>query len=543
MILIIYKIKTLYIVEIILIRFIGKSLELIVLADLFSVSFFFSVTLITLRVIVFRYSYMDHDIFRTRFHMILMSFVLSIVLLIFSPNLLRVLVGWDGLGMSSYLLVIYYSSEKSFKAGIITALTNRIGDALLIVFIRIVFYINTMSSSFIDLENFERRIPIVVLFLIAARTKRAQLPFRAWLPAAIAAPTPVSALVHSSTLVTAGVYLIFRFNILYKRLMSANYLLWAGGLTIFLASLSAIAEMDIKKIVALSTLSQLGVMVLSMGARLIKLGFLHLLAHAFFKALLFLSTGSIIHACDSYQDMRISGGVIEAIPLSSSVILLCLFRLIGIPFIVRFYSKETIIENIVIIDISPIPWIIIVIGVLITRIYSVRIFFLVTSVRTNQGPLHAKSDYDLCTNLRILLLLVPASCGGSILNSIFFKSCTLAASTLESKIILYIILVLGISAIYLIKFIKYNTFKPLQWIIFGMWNLPVITPEAPLKMLRFNGIVLNYLSDYSWTYNFRTSYVTSASQYLIKNRVIFNSNYFRRLIRLRVLRILMFIIM
>jgi len=161
---------------------------------------------------------------------------------------------------------------------------------------------------------------VIGLIIVAACTKRAQIPFRAWLPAAIAAPTPVSSLVHSSTLVTAGVYLIFRFESLLIFIKINNILLILGSLTIFIARLRAFFEIDIKKIVALSTLRQLGIIIVVIGSGLSILGFSHLLRHAFFKALLFIRAGNLIHESERYLDIRVIGGNREVTPLSKGVI-------------------------------------------------------------------------------------------------------------------------------------------------------------------------------------------------------------------------------
>lgn len=537
-----YVIRTIFIFEASLISIAGKPLEFVILIDLYSLSFFMSVLLITLRVLVFRNSYIGPDIFTVRFHALLLSFVFSIVLLIFSPNLVRIIVGWDGLGMRSYLLVVYYSRSKSFKAGIITAITNRIGDCLLIVYVGSYFCINSYSSIILD-GVFKRETLLVLVFLVAARTKSAQIPFRAWLPAAIAAPTPVSALVHSSTLVTAGVYLLFRFNKFYLNLVTSNYLLWVGGLTMLLARFRALSEIDIKKIVALSTLRQLGVMVLSLGGSLIKLGFLHLLAHAFFKALLFISTGSIIHACSRYQDMRKAGSVSEAMPVSCRVIFVCLFSLMGIPFIVSFYSKETIIESLVLMKLRAVPWIIIILGVLLTGAYSMRMLYLVNIINSNQLRLHTKSDGDTTVNLRILILLVPASLFGGLLSGLFFTPSRLSLNPLRGKTRLYIILGLGLIFLLFVKSLRYTNFKPRQILLREIWNLPTITPSGPLGLLDFKATKLNFLSDYSWTYVASSRLVATRGARLINAGAIFNRLKFNRILLLILAFICLLLIM
>ena len=185
---------------------------------------------------------------------------------------------------------------------------------------------------------------ISTLVILAAMTKSAQIPFSAWLPAAMAAPTPVSALVHSSTLVTAGVYLLIRFREVVNNIYAGKLLLLLSGLTIFMAGVGANYEYDLKKIIALSTLSQLGLimMILSMGYA--TLAYFHLLAHALFKALLFLCAGAIIHGIGDIQDIRCIGRLVGQMPLTLSCLNVANFALCGLPFLAGFYSKDLILE-------------------------------------------------------------------------------------------------------------------------------------------------------------------------------------------------------
>merc|ERR1712115_733865 len=199
--------------------------------------------------------------------------------------------------------VIYYASAKSFNSGMITFLSNRVGDSLIII--RVPYFMILPSANTMDLFYFsDKPIIIAVIVTLASFTKSAQIPFRAWLPAAMAAPTPVSALVHSSTLVTAGVYLLIRINILLNGIGISNILMVIGTFTIFMAGCAAMLEIDIKKVIALSTLSQLGIIIIIIGAGAPILAYFHLLSHAFFKAILFICAGMIIHNIKDYQDIR-----------------------------------------------------------------------------------------------------------------------------------------------------------------------------------------------------------------------------------------------
>ena len=294
--------------------------------DLYSHSFFTLLWVIRSCVGVWSYYYMDREESYKRFIILLYSFIVRMIALIFFSNLFITLIGWDALGVTSFLLVIYYKNRKSLGSGMLTGLTNRLGDCL--VMCGIVFYMT--------------QLPLVwtLVLLISIRiTKSAQFPFSSWLPAAIAAPTPVRALVHSSTLVTAGVYVLIRYCFL-----DSLSLLYVGALTILLAGVRACIERDLKKIVALSTLSQLGVIIVSLGLMEKSYCFYHLISHALFKALLFLCVGSNIHIIYGTQDFRsltLSPTIFVSLFSAVSII-----SLLGFLFTSGFYSKEQILESI-----------------------------------------------------------------------------------------------------------------------------------------------------------------------------------------------------
>lgn len=247
-------------------------------------------------------SYINLDLKLNYFTLIVLSFIISMNLLIIFPHILFLLIGWDGLGITSYLLVIYYINDSSLRAGMITIITNRIGDALLIMGVALRFSFNDRLIQFTKFRFF-----FALVFVLASLTKRAQFPFSAWLPAAIAAPTPVSSLVHSSTLVTAGVYIIIRFHSsVISFYLFSPILLFIGRFTCIFARIRAFFENDIKKVIALSTLRQLGVIFITLGINEPNLAFFHLNTHAMFKALLFVAAGRVIHIMGT-QDLRLLG--------------------------------------------------------------------------------------------------------------------------------------------------------------------------------------------------------------------------------------------
>lgn len=263
-----------------------------------------------------------------RFFGLVLVFLGSIFILVFSADLLALFVAWDLLGFSSFFLVVFFRSRSSLSGGFLTCLTNRLGDVLLLAY----FGMAACSSSTSCFG------PISLLLFISF-TKSAQVPFSSWLPAAMLAPTPVSALVHSSTLVTAGVYLLFRFYPVESR-----FLLFVGLLTTLIAGLAACAESDLKKIIALSTLSQLGLIIMCLGLGERSICFAHLNTHAAFKALLFIAVGTVIHTFYGNQEARASVGLAFASPAVFITASVSIMSMCGCIFLSGWVTKEAILE-------------------------------------------------------------------------------------------------------------------------------------------------------------------------------------------------------
>jgi len=387
------------------------NVSLVFILDYMSLFFIRTVFLISAAVYVFRISYIRKEKFLSRFLAILTLFIRSIALLILSPNIIRLLLGWDGLGVTSYLLVIYYQRRKSYSAGMITALTNRLGDVGLLVCIAMLASIGSWSFLLYSLQSNPWGRGLVLIIVMSACTKRAQLPFSSWLPAAMAAPTPVSALVHSSTLVTAGVYLIIRFNFIFTGRGGALLLFYVGRLTIIMAGLAAIRELDIKKIIALRTLSQLGVIIMALGLSSPLLSFFHLISHAYFKAILFMCAGRVIHTIKDYQDIRTMRGGERSSVKIMAILTLANLRLCGMPFLSGFYSKDLILEALLIRDFC---WAAIFIGFLgtaLTVAYSIRISGLLVNKMLSGERVNGASDRD--TSILIGMgTLIPFSVAG-----------------------------------------------------------------------------------------------------------------------------------
>jgi len=452
----------------------STNVHLIFIIDNISVFFLFLVILISGRVMIFRTSYMISEKFFSRFIMLVFFFILSIFLLILSPNLISLLLGWDGLGVTSYLLVIFYQSNKSYNAGILTAITNRLGDVGLLISISLILYLG--SWNYIYIESFSNIISnmLVFIIIISACTKRAQIPFSAWLPAAIAAPTPVSALVHSSTLVTAGVYLLIRINLIIIEMNISYLLLLIGIITIIIAGITAIIEIDIKKIIALSTLRQLGIIILILGLGNPILSFFHLLSHAFFKAILFMCAGMIIHNIKDYQDIRKIGMGYSNLNFCISIILIANISLCGLPFLRGFYSKDLIIEILIIKGKNIFLFFFIMFGTILTVLYSCRLRFLVSLNFIKSEPLFLISENSIFIILGIVFLLPFSIIGGIIILWNLINIRKLIFLPFWMKIFVPVIIIFSVI---LFNFIFRNLLKYYNdiyiWFFSNIWFLPI----------------------------------------------------------------------
>lgn len=463
---------------------INRTIIVIVLIfDWISLLFMSFVLFISSLVIYYRKDYIRADIFINRFIILVLLFVFSIIIIILRPNLISILLGWDGLGLVSYALIIYYQNVKSYNAGILTALSNRLGDVALLI--SIAWILNYGSWNFIFYLEFIKndfQISVVCFIAIfAALTKSAQIPFSSWLPAAMAAPTPVSALVHSSTLVTAGVYLLIRFRNLFIETNLAKFLLFISGLTIFIAGLGANFEFDLKKIIALSTLSQLGLIIRILAIGFYKLAFFHLLTHALFKALLFICAGAIIHNIKNSQDIRDIGSLSIHIPLTISCLNVANLALCGFPFLAGFYSKDIILERVLISEINLFTVFLFFFSTGLTVSYSFRLFYYSFVITINQRSINILNDKSFVIFKGIFGLLVFAISGGSILNWIIFPYAPIICLPLFLKLLTLTVCIIGGLLGYLISNINFFSFnKSLNYYLFSffsrsIWFIPPLS--------------------------------------------------------------------
>lgn len=454
-----------------------------VLLDWIRLIFISFVLLIASLVIYYRKEYISGDYNINRFIILVLIFVFSIILLIIRPNLIRILLGWDGLGLVSYCLVIYFQNVKSYNAGMLTALSNRIGDVALLI--AIAWILNYGSWNYIFyLEFISNNLEIIIigrLVILAAITKRAQIPFSSWLPAAMAAPTPVSALVHSSTLVTAGVYLLIRFNFLLVDTFLGQLLLLLSGLTIFIAGLGANYEFDLKKIIALSTLSQLGLIISILSIGFYKLAFFHLLTHALFKALLFICAGAIIHNINNSQDIRLMGAISIFIPITSACFNVANLALCGIPFLAGFYSKDMILEIVILRNINIFSFFLYFFSTGLTVCYSFRLVYYSITGDLNCGSLNILNDEGWIILKSMLGLLLIRIIGGRILNWLIFPIPIIICLPSNLKLLTLMVCIIGGLVGYFIRknYLLYSLNKRLFTYNYrnffrGIWFIPYI---------------------------------------------------------------------
>nr|URX53376.1 NADH dehydrogenase subunit 5 [Glyptotermes sp. 12 AB-2022a] len=399
----------------------SSSIVMTFLFDWMSLIFMGFVLFISSLVILYSDDYMHGDLNINRFILLVLMFVLSMMFLIISPNMISILLGWDGLGLVSYCLVIYYQNVKSYNAGMLTVLSNRVGDVALLMVIA--WMINFGSWNYIywlDFLSVSFEMNLISLFIVlAAMTKSAQIPFSSWLPAAMAAPTPVSALVHSSTLVTAGVYLLIRFSPAFGNSL-CTFLLLFSGLTMFMAGLGANFEFDLSKIIALSTLSQLGLMIGSVSVGLIGLAFFHLLTHALFKALLFMCAGVIIHTVKDSQDIRFMGNLSFQMPYTSVCLGVSSFALCGMPFLAGFYSSDLILEMVSLSYMNLVGFFLFFVSTGLTVCYSFRLFYCVFCGDFNLSSFYCIGEDNINMLFGMFGLMLVAVFGGSMMSWLIF---------------------------------------------------------------------------------------------------------------------------
>nr|AII02276.1 NADH dehydrogenase subunit 5 [Micropterix calthella] len=478
---------------------INFSMSMII--DWMSLLFMSFVLLISSMVMFYSKSYMKSDLNMMRFTMLILLFVSSMIMLIISFNMFFILLGWDGLGLISFLLVIYYQNYKSLNAGMLTILMNRMGDIGILMTIAWMMNYAKISYMYIEfLSNFNLLNLIMLMLILAAMTKSAQIPFSSWLPAAMAAPTPVSSLVHSSTLVTAGIYLMIRFNFLLMNYYLNKILLYLSVMTMFMAALSANYEYDLKKIIALSTLSQLGLMMSILSISLYKLAFFHLLMHALFKALLFLCSGMMIHNFKNFQDIRSMGMIFKLMPMFSICYNISIFILCGIPFLSGFYSKDLILEFFSMNSMNFFIYTIIFISMSLTVAYSTRLIMYSMMKNLNFLNLFQFFDEDYIMLKSMYIMLFLSIFMGSIMNWFIFSIPLFIFLIIMKKILIFFMMIMGMFlgiSIYMMNFKKKWMNLYMNFIMSKMWFLSYLSVKINFYPMFFSNLLIKNL-EFGW---------------------------------------------
>lgn len=413
------------------------SIEWSFLFDSLTFSMLLIVVLVSSLVHTYSVSYMRNDPYIIRFFTYLTLFTLFMIFLVTSKNLLILFLGWEGVGLASYLLISFWFTRKEANKSAIKAMfMNRIGDFG--VLISIVYCLDlfgscdysilySVSDYFFSSSSSSDSWSLYIIclgFIVGAVGKSSQIGLHTWLPDAMEGPTPVSALIHAATMVTAGVFLILRCSIIFELVPeSLFYIAILGSLTALFAATVGLAQNDIKKIIAYSTCSQLGYMVFSCGVSNYSVGLFHLVNHAFFKALLFLGAGVIIHALMEEQDIRKMGGLISYLPFTYSLFLISSFSLIGFPFLSGYYSKDFLLE-LSYLSFSPVGLFSYLIGSVvagITAFYSFKLiyFTFIADPKYSLKKLLGLHAYDFYNFVALLPLILGSVFSGFLLKDLF----------------------------------------------------------------------------------------------------------------------------
>ncbi len=455
------------------------------------------ITTVSALVHIYSTGYMSDDPHLPRFMSYLSLFTFLMIVLVTSDNYVQLFIGWEGVGLCSYLLINFWLTRiKANKAAMKAMLINRVGDiGLLLAMFMIIKEFGTLeySTIFSLLGVIDKKSLTVICLLLffGAVGKSAQLGLHTWLPDAMEGPTPVSALIHAATMVTAGVFLIIRSGPLFEgSSLVLTIVTFLGALTAFFAATTGMVQNDLKKVIAYSTCSQLGYMMMACGVSNYSTSLFHLLNHGFFKALLFLSAGSVIHAVNGEQDMRKMGGLMRSLPLTYTMILIGSLSLMGFPYLTGFYSKDLIIE------LTYGKYYIIFaywlgsFSALLTAFYSVRLIYLtfLTNTNANVGVFREVQESSLNIILPLLLLGLGSIFVGYLAKEAIIPHIINPVVPNYIKILPFVLSLFGILGV-----IKINKLLVLIYTFFN-------------SAWQFNYIINNFFVNYIWKFGHLITY-------------------------------------
>nr|ASW20399.1 NADH dehydrogenase subunit 5 [Strongylocentrotus intermedius] len=415
---------------------------------------FLSVALIvTWSIMEFSFYYMAEDPNSNAFFRLLTIFLLNMLILTCSNSLFLIFLGWEGVGFLSFLLISWWTTRNDASSSALEAVIyNRIGDIGLITFMALSalsFNSWNLTEILSSNEDLTPLLPFLLFGLVlAAAGKSAQFGLHPWLPAAMEGPTPVSALLHSSTMVVAGVFILVRTSDLFSLSPHAQSLvLILGGTTALFAASTAIAQHDIKKIIAYSTTSQLGLMVTAIGIGQPVLAFFHICTHAFFKAMLFLCSGSVIHSLSDEQDLRKMGGLSKLLPVTSACLILGSLALMGTPFLAGFYSKDLILEATGASILNLLGVVLSLVATMLTAVYSFRIIFFCFSLSPAIAPLSPIGEENSNLNNALLRLAIGTIASGWFFSNFVFAPPSFTVTSVTKSMPL-IVTIIGVAVLF-----------------------------------------------------------------------------------------------